>query len=52
MYTKHQNLKKLLKKKLFYIQSAFFFAIIWSEQNKIDKVFLVKQQTYLLKPGK
>ena len=34
---------KLIEKNCFYFENALFFAIIWSEQKKIDKVFLVKQ---------
>ena len=37
------------KKFFFYFKNALFFAIIWSEQKKVDKLFLVKQQANLVK---
>ena len=35
------------RRNLFYFENAISFTIIWLEQKKIDKVFLVKQT----KPG-
>ena len=37
---------KLKEKNLFYSENELSFAIIWLEQRKVDKVFLVKQQTW------
>ena len=36
---------------MFYSEKALLFAIIWSEQKKVDEVFLVKQEKWW-KPGK
>ena len=46
---KKTKTKLVERKKLFYFKNALIFAIIWSEQMKVDKVFHVKQQTSLLK---
>ena len=44
--TNHQWVER---KNLFYFENALSFTIFWSEQKKVDKVFLVKQQTNLWK---
>ena len=36
-------------KKDCFVLKTYFFAIVWSEQKKIDKVFLANQQTNLVK---
>lgn len=36
-------------KNLFYFENTWSFAIIWLEQKKVDKVFILKQQTNLMK---
>ena len=36
-------------KKDCFVLKIYFFAIVWSEQKKIDKVFLANQQTNLVK---
>ena len=42
-----------LKIKLFYFENALSFSIIWSEQKRVDKVFLVKQLKQIWwKPGR